>query len=56
MSDMDLVLLESVRRDAIVARVRVMWHRRIPVIDGLMAEVGDDRQLRQSQTARRGGG
>jgi hypothetical protein len=32
---MDLVLLESVKRDAIVTRARVMWHRRIPVIDEL---------------------
>jgi hypothetical protein len=30
---MDLVLLASVKRDAIVASARVMWHRRIPVID-----------------------
>jgi hypothetical protein len=32
MSDMDLVLLESMGRDAIVVSVRVMRHRRIPVI------------------------
>jgi hypothetical protein len=33
MSDMDLVLLESVKRDAILASTWAVWHRRIPVID-----------------------
>jgi hypothetical protein len=40
---MDLVLLESVKRDAIVASARVMGHRRIPVIDGLPAQGQHDR-------------